>query len=170
MFQLIVAVVAIVLIALMVIATLYWGGSAHSEAAIRAQYAGNMNAAAQIEGAMQLYYNDNGVNAPGEGPELLQFLKDNNYLKEIPDGDWVVDTRQIYKPFAPQSQDIGVCSTMNKVAGFDINNPDVGMSSEWEGCPPCNGDVGSAQRTLAEQYKSWPGCQFTASAPSDDDE
>lgn len=159
MFQLIVAVVAIVLIAIMIIATLYWGGSVHSEAAIRAQYAGNMNAAAQIEGAMQLYYNEHSANPPGKGHELLQFLKDNHYLKDIPEGDWVVDARQIYKPFEPKAQNISVCSMMNKVAGYDISNPEV-AGEPWNGCPPCNGEVGSTQLTLAEKYKGWPGCQM----------
>lgn len=162
MFQLIVAVVAIILIAIMVIATLYWGGSAHSEAAIRAQYAGNMNAAAQIEGAMQLYYNDFAVNPPGENEAVLNFLKDNHYLKEIPEGEWTVSPNQIYKPFDTSLQNISTCSTMNKVAGFDISNADVGTESIWKGCPPCNGGANNSNLLLAEQYKSWPGCQMEA--------
>lgn len=159
MFQLIVAVIAIFLIAIMIIATLYWGGSAHSEAAVRAQYAGNMNAAAQIEGAMQLYYNEHGQNAPGSDEELLGFLKDNNYLKDIPEGAWKIDQHQIYKPFADEAQNIGTCSVMNKVAGFDITIPEI-AADPWKGCPPCNGGEDGSTLTLADTYKSWPGCQM----------
>lgn len=170
MFQLIVAVVAIALIALMVIAALYFGGSAHTEAAVRAQYAGNMNAAAQIEGAMQLYYNEHGTNPPGENEELLQTLKDNHYLKDIPEGTWTVSSTQIFKPFSEQSQDIKYCATMNKVAGFNVSDPVVGLESDWAGCPPCNGGSDNSNLGLAEQYKSWPGCQMAATVPSGDDD
>ena len=159
MFQLIVAVIAIFLVAIMVIAGIYFGGSAHSEAAIKAQYAGNMNAAAQIEGAMQLYYNDHASHAPGQNGELLQFLKDRDYLKDIPEGDWVVNRVSLYKPFSAQQQDVAVCAAMNKVAGFDISLPDV-AAEPYLGCPPCNGAEGSPELAMAEAYKGWPGCQF----------
>lgn len=161
MFQLIVAVISIFLVAALVLAAVYYGGSSHSEAAIKAQYAGNMNAAAQIEGAMQLYYNDHATYAPGQDATLLQFLLEKNYLKEIPDGDWKVSKDTLYKPFPAEAQDISVCRTMNKVAGFDITIPEI-AAAPYEGCPPCNGATGSAELALAERYKSWPGCQFVA--------
>lgn len=168
MFQLIVAVIAIFLVAVMVIAGIYFGGSAHTEAAIRAQYAGNMNVAAQIEGALQLYRNDHAGNPPAtyNGVEnsngtLLQFLTDQTYLKDKPDGDWKVSDTAIYKPFASNAQDISVCVAMNRVAGMNVAGAtDLAGAVYGNGCPPCNGAEGTPERALAEKYKSWPGCQF----------
>lgn len=156
MFQLIVAVVAIVLIAIMVIAALWWGGYVFTDSRLRAEYAEHMNNAAQIEGAMQLYYNDRATPVPGStSEERLRNLYEAKYLKEIPQGGWFVDTNTLYKPIENKEY----CVAMNRVAGYDVNDPEV-AAEPWEGCPPCNGALGSPELVMAHKYKSWPGCQF----------
>jgi len=156
MFQLIVAVIAIMLVAIMVLASLWWGGYIFTDSKIRAEYAQNMNSAAQIEGAMQLYYNDNASHVPGaNSAERLQHLLSTNYLKEIPAGEWVVDADTLYKPI----RDLQYCADMNRIAGFNIEDPEV-ADAPWEGCPPCNGAAGSPELVMAHKYKNWPGCQF----------
>lgn len=154
MFQLIVAVIAIALVLLLVIAALYFGGSVYDESGARAAYAKNVNSATQIEAAMQLYYQDNTKNAPFQDMELLQYLHQEKYLKDIPEGDWKVNPESLYKPI--EIQDVAQCKAMNRAAGFDIST----VPSEYEGCPPCNGAEGSSQLADAETYKKWPGCQF----------
>jgi uncharacterized protein (UPF0333 family) len=71
MFQLIVVVIAIVLVAILVVAGIYYGGDAFNDGSARASYAQNVNSAAQIEGAMQLYYQDNLKNPTQQDMLLL---------------------------------------------------------------------------------------------------
>lgn len=154
MFQLIVAVIAIALVLLLLIAAMYFGGSVYDESGARAAYAKNVNSATQIEAAMQLYYNDKSQNPPGEDMTLLRNLLNWGYLKEIPAGDWKVNPNALFKPI--EIQEVAQCRAMNKAAGFNVST----LPSEYEGCPPCNGEEGSQQLADAETYKKWPGCQF----------
>jgi hypothetical protein len=154
MFQLIVVVIAIVLVAILVVAGIYYGGDAFNDGSARASYAQNVNSAAQIEGAMQLYYQDNLKNPTQQDMLLLYELHDLTYLKDIPIGDWKVKPDSIYRPI--QIQTVESCRVMNRVAGYDITV----VPSEYSGCPPCNGTTGTQQFADAETFKSYPGCQF----------
>jgi hypothetical protein len=157
MFQLIVVVIAIVIVAMLVIAGIYFGGEAFNDGSARASYAQNVNSAAQIEGALQLYYQDH-VKYPATQDMLLLYeLHDQTYLKDIPIGDWKVQPDSIYRPIDIQTVDS--CRTMNRVAGYDISV----VPSQYEGCPPCNGATGSQQLADAETFKSYPGCQYIPS-------
>lgn len=159
MFQLIAAVIAIFLLGLLVLAAMYYGGNAHSDAKIRADYSGNMNTGAQIEGALRLYFNDHAMYPPSnlENETLLQFLVDNKYLKEIPAGEWTVNPQTLSRPI--KNQTVEECSSMNRVAGHDISVSDL-AGEPYRGCPPCSGAEGSPEETLANKYKSWPVCQL----------
>jgi hypothetical protein len=161
MFQLIIAIVAIALVLLLVLAAMYFGGSIYDESNARAAYAKNVNSATQIEAAMQLYFQDKSANPVGEDMPLLHSLLSWGYLKEIPEGDWRVNSTALYKPI--KIQDVEQCSAMNKAAGFNLSQ----VPSQYDGCPPCNGAEGSQQLADAETFKKWPGCQFisTAAAP-----
>jgi hypothetical protein len=154
MFQLIVAILAIALVIFLTLATIWFGGEVYDESAARASYARNVNAATQIEAAMQLYYHDKFHSPAGEDMPLLNNLLDWGYLKEIPEGDWKVNTQSLYKPI--KIQDIEQCKAMNKAAGYPVS----AVPSQYDGCPPCNGAEGSQQLADAETYKKWPGCQF----------
>jgi hypothetical protein len=154
MFQLIIAVVAIALVLLLVLAAMYFGGSVYDESNARAAYAKNVNSATQIEAAMQLYFQDKSQSPSGEDMPLLHNLLSWGYLKEIPEGDWKVNSAALYKPI--KIQDVAQCSAMNKAAGFNISQ----VPAAYEGCPPCNGAEGSQQLADAETFKKWPGCQF----------
>lgn len=158
MFQLIAAVIAIFLLGLLVVAAIYYGGGAHSDAKIRADYAGNMNAGAQIEGALRLYFNDHAMYPPDglTDDKLLEFLVKSKYLKEIPVGDWTVNPQNLFRPI--NSQTIDECSAMNRVAGYDISVTDL-VDEPYKGCPPCNGLEGTPEKALATKYKDWPVCQ-----------
>lgn len=154
MFQLIVTVLAIALVALLALVGVFWGAEAFSDGSARAQYAQNVNSAAQIEGAMQLYYQDHIKNPNSKDMELLQELHDMEYLKDIPIGDWKVQPGSLYKPI--EIQTVESCKIMNRVAGYEISL----VPTQYEGCPPCNGAEGSQQLADAETFKGWPGCQF----------
>lgn len=143
MFQLIVAVVSIVLIGVLCIAAIWFGGEVFAESKQRSMYAEHVNAAAQIDGALHLYYQENGIfpiksgGQPAEHQELINLLVAGKYLNSSPKGDWKVTYDQLYKPVDSVEQ----CETLNKVAGKPIE-------SVSGGCPPCG----------QELYKSWPGC------------
>lgn len=154
MFQLIVVIIAIALIALLAVASIFYGAEAFSDGSARAIYAQNINSAAQIEGAMQLYYQDYSKNSSQQDMALLQELHSMKYLKDIPKGDWKVQPGSLYKPIEIQSVDS--CRTMNRVAGYDISL----IPSQYNGCPPCNGTTGTQQLIDADTFKTWPGCQF----------
>ena len=153
MFQLIVAVIAIALVIALTLAAIWLGGDVYEDSSARADYARNVNSASQIEGALQLYYAENSKEAYGEDQELLDNLVDWGYLKNVPDGDWTVNSDTLYKPI--EIQTVRQCSVMNEAAGYD-----VAEASTYDGCPPCNGEVGSQQLADAVTFKNWPGCQF----------
>ena len=154
MFQLIVVILGIALVAALALASIFWGAEAFTEGAARAYYAQSLNSAAQIEGAMQLYYQDYSRNPATQDMELLDELYSLKYLKDIPIGDWKVQPGSLYKPIEIQSVDN--CRIMNRVAGYDISL----VPTQYNGCPPCNGAAGTQQLTDAETFKAWPGCQF----------
>lgn len=159
MFQLVVAVIAIALVLLLTIAAIWFGGGVYDESAARASYARNVNSAAQIEGAMQLYFTERNKHPDGEDAELLGNLQRWGYLKDVPLGDWKVNPLVLYKPI--EIQNVEQCKIMNRAAGYDVST----VPAAYEGCPPCNGDIGTQQRTDAETFRKWPGCQFISQTP-----
>lgn len=166
MFNLITTVICIALLAIMALATIWFGGSVHGDSNAKATYAGHMNAAQQIEGAMKLYQQDHGFLPDLQDDALLEKLVDEKYLNSVPEGGWKVQPGALYRPlYKPNEKPtISQCAAVNKVAGFDVNNEDVGVNSEYEGCPPCNGDIATPVGQIAQTYKQWPGCQFVASS------
>lgn len=135
MFQLIVAVIAIVLVVALVLAALWFGGSTYSEAKLRALHSEYLNNAAQISGAMQLYFNDHVSLPPGEDAVLIQGLVDSKYLKNSPPGTWKVSANNIFRRLETEAQ----CEPLNRLSGFDTSETP---------CPPCDDAA----------YKLWPGC------------
>jgi len=137
MFQLIIVVIAILLMAAMIIAGMWVGGEVFSESKQRALYTEYMNAASQIEGAAQLYYQENASFPPGEDEDFLNALVAGEYLKNIPQGGWKVSQTDLYRPIDSAE----TCEIMNRIAGKDTSVVQ---------CPPCG----------EEQYKTWPGCMI----------
>lgn len=92
MFQLIVAVISIALVAALAIASIFYGGKAWHDYQFRIKVATLINQAHQIEGAIRLYEADTGGKIPlTEGQfqtnisDPLKILYENNYLsKSIP--------------------------------------------------------------------------------------
>lgn len=160
MFQLIAGIIGVLLIALLVIAAVYYGGSLHLESVVRADYAGNVSTASQIQSALELYYNDHATYPPSTltDNDLLEFLVANGYLKEVPHGNWMVNPGSLARLITNQS--VEECSTMNRIAGMNIGVSDL-AGAPYHGCPPCRGVEGTAEGVLAERYKDWPICQFS---------
>lgn len=80
MFNLIVAVISIALIAAMAAASIFYGGTAFGSGTAQAQASTLINNGQQISGAQQLYMIDNS----GNRADAIAVLKTNNYLQALP--------------------------------------------------------------------------------------
>ena len=141
MFQLIVAVLAVAIVALIAIAVLFFGGNVFTSGHDRALYAQLMNHGSQIEGAMKLYQTDYGTFPAGTSAQQINALLDTNrsgqtYLSNVPVGEWRIDQGVIYRKLLDDQQ----CKRVNVVAKMP--------EAETVGCPSC-GDPA---------YATWPGC------------
>lgn len=112
MFNLIITVIAIALVAAIAIATIYYGGSIWSQQETHAHTARILNEGAQIKGAVELYRNDHA----GSNPTALDALTASNghYLKSIPRGDWGFDGSYATSPVEAESN----CRAVNEKLGY----------------------------------------------------
>lgn len=79
MFQLIVAVISIALVAALAIASIYYGGSAFNKSSLKANVTTLVNGGQQIAGAVALYRTDNSID-PSDVATLVTY----NYLQGAP--------------------------------------------------------------------------------------
>lgn len=80
MFQLIVAVISIALIAVLAAASFYYGGTAFNQSSLKGQVTALVNAGQQVAGAQALYATDTGSKAT----TLAALLYDGKYLASTP--------------------------------------------------------------------------------------
>lgn len=128
MFNLIVAVISIALIAVMAVAGIFYAGSAFSNQTQKTEYATIANAASQIKGAMEIYRSQTGMypaGIPDEGADvsstdaLLSYLTAKSYLSSVPSGDWVIGSGYIQRSI----EDEAACGRTNLFAGFTSECP-----------------------------------------------
>lgn len=84
MFSLIITIIAIVLVTVLVIATIYYGGSALTKSSDSANSAEVLNKGNQIQGAFELYRADHGSLPVGTADEIKATLISSSYLKSWP--------------------------------------------------------------------------------------
>lgn len=144
MFNLIVAVISIALIAALAAASFYYGGEAYTEKGKKADYAEIVNGGTQIQAAMDLYKLRNGQYPAGIGAdeaaateELLNRLVSEDYLSGYPEGTWVINGLVIKR----ELQDVQQCESVNDLSGFDT-------TLVLDGCPSCTDT----------SYTLWPAC------------
>lgn len=80
MFNIIIAIVSIALVAAIAVAAIFYGGDAMKSAGAKGDYARLQNEAQQIAAGTQIYIVENA----GAIPEGVQDLVDNGYLKSVP--------------------------------------------------------------------------------------
>lgn len=114
MFSLIVAIIVIVLVVAVAYASVYFGGSAFTDNSAKAQAATYANGAAQIDGAIRMYQNDNNGALPSSISQLVP-----NYLAAAPQGSWsfqnnyVVATGVSYNACLAANQAAGISTVPN---------------------------------------------------------
>jgi hypothetical protein len=147
MFNLIAVVFSIVLVLVLGVAGLYYGGEAYSTKTQETDYAEIVNGANQIKAAMELFKVRNGVYPGGiedevlgvsATEELLTRLVDQDYLSGVPRGNWTIENLIIQRGL----DDVAQCRNVNRVAGLNVDLAP-------EGCPPCSDS----------QFSIWPACQ-----------
>lgn len=110
MFQLIVAVISIALVAALAIASIYYGGQAFQKSALKANVTTLVNAGQQISGAQALYRTDLSVPALALS-SLLADAGNGTYLSAAPStnslvasgGAWALDATGTYAEIAVNS-------------------------------------------------------------------
>lgn len=123
MFQLIVAVISIALIAALAIASIFYGGDAFTKSSEKANVTTLVNQAQQISGAAALYKTDNGV--PVNPASAIADLISGHYLANEPkapkiaDGTaWAIENGNVVVPFVNGADLLALC-------GADAANPGV---------------------------------------------
>lgn len=144
MYTLIIGVIAIVVVAILTLATLWLGGHIFTTSADKGRYAQYINHSEQIASAMRLYQHDKGETPQGTPMQIIQTLATpaadgRTYLSTVPQGDWYMADNAIYRKLL----DNGECKRMNTVAGKPVSDP-----ATSDGCPPCD----------AVEFGDWPAC------------
>lgn len=116
MFALIVTIISVFLVAALAIATLYYGGDFVSDGQARAAMTKILQEGNQVVGALELYKADNGGFPAGTSDEIKTQLVAQNYLKQIPSGNW-----EFRNDFAVRTDlDESACLTINKKVGVNL--------------------------------------------------
>lgn len=116
MFSLIITIISVALVAALALATLYYGGEFVTDGQARAALTKIMQEGNQVVGALELYKADNGGFPSGTSDEIKTQLVSQNYLTQIPSGDW-----EFRNDFAVRTDlDESACLSINKKVGVDL--------------------------------------------------
>lgn len=135
MFSLIIAILAIILVALLAAATIYYGGDSFNKGTSKARAAEILNQAELIKGAFTAYKIEQGtieINAVDCNSDdkkydnCLEPLITKEYLTDIPQGakGWYIDNKKVLR--RTLEKDVKACATANYVNGAEgvPGNPD----------------------------------------------
>ena len=117
MSNLLITLIAIIIVVILSLVGLYFGGNSMSDGSATSEAARYSNEATQIAAAIQMYRAAG--NEIGEGFELSQLVP--QYLQAMPVGDWVVVDGRLYR------QDVNElsCFKANEIAGFKYSSSDT---------------------------------------------
>jgi len=131
MFSLIITIVCVVLVALLALATIYYGGDLAFGGQQRATTTKVLQEGNQVVGALELYKADTGSFPTGTSEEIKQLLVNNNYLKQMPAGEWTFRNDYAVRTDLTES----ACLTLNRKMG--INSVPVCTDPAFEGRTVC---------------------------------
>ena len=118
MSNLIIALIAILVIGLLALTGLYFGGNSMTDNAVTVEATRYRNEITQIQGALNVY------KAAGNSIASSSFDVTTiapEYLSEIPEGDWVEDYGRVYREDISEA----VCHRANKLSGFEFISSDT---------------------------------------------
>ena len=130
MFQLIVAVISIALVAALAIASIYYGGAAFQKSSLKANVTTLVNGGQQIAGAQALYKTDNSGIPASTVALLIESAQGEQYLTAAPGisgaatGNWtLVDNGNVAAVAVNTAGLTEICEEANKQAGLASNAP-----------------------------------------------
>jgi hypothetical protein len=133
MFSLIITIISIALVALLALATLYYGGDAFNRGSAGAQAARLINEGQQVNGAVALYKADR---AAGNTPEVATLAGlVSAYMSQVP-SSFAGNTALADNKVTVENLDTDVCNEVNKRAGHAA--ADVDNEGEEPGVFGCN--------------------------------
>lgn len=109
MFSLIISIIAVALVAVLALASMYYGGESLTQGTATANAARYLNEANQITAAANLYKLQNTNQTP-----TAQDLVDNDYLKALPQGNWYVNNGFVERPGISLEE----CTEVNRLVGY----------------------------------------------------
>lgn len=114
MFSLVLALVSILIIAVLVVATLWFGGSGFTTGQVAATAARVVNESAQIQGAVETYKVNNGDNLPSSMSDLIN----GGYLNNAPSASWSFATDSVQSSILDQP----ACLRADTMLGFSFSS------------------------------------------------
>jgi type II secretory pathway pseudopilin PulG len=140
MFSLIIAILAIILVALLAAATIYYGGDSFNKGNSKARAAEILNQAELIKGAFTAYKIEQGtieINQAacdvlaGKFDDCLEPLVTKEYLTDIPQGaeGWYIDNEKVLR--RTLKEDVKACAIANYVNGA-VGMPQNPESKEFD--------------------------------------
>jgi hypothetical protein len=115
MFSLIITIVAVVLVAVLALATVYFGGSAFREGHAQATAATLVNESQQLRAAFDVYLAQQGSLPTGTSDQISAQLVASQTLKALPTANWTFESGSAVVKGLPDS----VCIAMNKKLGYN---------------------------------------------------
>lgn len=130
MFQLIVAVISIALIAALAIASIFYGGDAFTKSSTKAQVTTLINQGQQIAGAAALFQTDHGTAATSiEDLDGTNFPLEAKYLADVPNGTkvttgaWTISGSNAVIDFKDPTKSDDICEeVVNQGAGACVGS------------------------------------------------
>jgi len=139
MFNLIVTIIAIALVAVLAIASIYYGGNVFNSGKKDGDVVRVMNEGAQIKGAAQLY-----TEHAGTPPTSIDDLTLNGrYLRSAPSGAWNVSAQYAISPVgttgsaAADAAALDQCNAINKKLGYSLSAPPSCSDTAWSDKQVC---------------------------------
>lgn len=115
MFSLIVTIISVVLVAILAIATIFYGGDFAKDGQAKAKQTKVLQEGNQVAGALELYKADHGGFPTGTSDDIKNALVSQNYLKTIPSAEW-----HFINDFAVRSDlDEASCLKINQRVGVN---------------------------------------------------
>ncbi|WP_113048384.1 hypothetical protein [Agrobacterium tumefaciens] len=144
MFNLVIGVIAGIILGVLSVAGVWYGGAVYERARLRSELVAIVGQQQQIAAALDLYETDGGrVSSLGNDGAALTGLLESGLLNAPPPGTWRIRRggEQVWNPLSIQSPE--ACASMNAFAGL----PEV--------CPPCD----------SETLSRYPACELPEGEP-----
>ncbi len=147
MYNLIVGTIAGIVLGVLSVAGIWYGGAVYQQARLRAALAADQSAQQQVTAALTLYETDGGrVSSLGDDGMALSSLVGLGILRDVPPGTWRIRKGgdQLVNFLRVQTSE--ACAMANKLAGL----PEI--------CPPCD----------SETLEKYPACELPNGALAED--